>query len=237
MKKLVFICCNCIWLLLGCDTQANNHTPVCNSYNALSYHEFSPNDKVIVKQVIISDILTSNESIKTVIEANQQGLITKVIAADEIDNVNVDYSSKSIDYQNQHFSLNLDKHNNIMAMIDNNKQNIVEFDYDKFGQLINKTDNTTLESTITSFNYVNNKLSSRSAANEGPCLWLAQFFYNESGWLFESYMTSPYNAADACPIDIKCFYSEHNQYGDWTSGYCVSGEGITKLKFYRQLEY
>ncbi|OCG02229.1 hypothetical protein [Gilliamella sp. wkB112] len=198
MKKLVFICCNCIWLLFGCDTQANNHTQVRNSYNALSYPEFIPNDKVIVKQVFISYIPTNDTSIKTVIEANQQGLITKVIAADEIDNVNVDYSSKSIDYQNQNFSLNLDKHDNITTMIDNNRQSIVEFNYDKFGQLINKTDNTTLESIITSFNYVNNKLVSRSQASEGSC-WLAQFFYNKSGWLIESVMASNHDATDSCP--------------------------------------
>lgn len=125
-------------------------------------------------------------------------------------------------------------------MLDNNRQSIVEFDYNKLGQQVNKTDNITLESIITSFIYVN-KLSSRSEASEGS-YWVRAVFYNKSGWLIESVMASNHNATDYCPEnqsiaseldklsskDVKCFYSEHNQYDDWINGYCVSGKGITK---------
>lgn len=83
---------------LGCDTQAYSSAQVCKNFNAFSDSEFSPNNKVFVKQAIISNISTSEESINTVIEANQQGLMIKVITDDELDNVDVDYSSKSIDY-------------------------------------------------------------------------------------------------------------------------------------------
>lgn len=37
--------------------------------------------------------------------------------------------------------------------------------------------------------------------------------------------------------DFKCIHSNHNKYGDWTSGYCITDDNIKRSTFTRELEY
>ncbi|OCG02231.1 hypothetical protein [Gilliamella sp. wkB112] len=218
MKKLIFILLVSISFSLHAEIKVKQPSLITNTYNWMLYPMLIPNKKPIIKQKIIMNLLDTNKIIHIMIESNSDGLIEKVFINDELQNMSIDYLKKTIHCSNIDATIELDSHNYITAILDENNEQLVSISYQ--GNISYNQYGEVLES-ITKTSVITDDKSKISNSSK-PDL---------------NTMQSDRKAENLKPSDFKCIYSNHNEYGDWTSGYCMTDDNIKRSTLTRELEY
>lgn len=218
MKKLIFSLLVSISFSPHAEIKVKQLALITNTYNWILYPMLIPNKQPITKQKIIMSLLDTNTIVHTMIESNSDGLIEKVLINDESQNVNIDYRKKTIHYSGIDASIELDSNNYITAILDENNEQLVsisyqgDISYNQYGEVL---ESITKTSVIT-----DDKSKINSFPKPDMNIW-----------------QSDRKAENFTPSDFKCVYSKHNEYGDWTSGYCMTDDGVKRSTFTRELEY
>lgn len=249
MQKFL-ISLSCLFLFNGlCFANEINRIHINNSYNIFSDPEFMPTEKIIKKQIITTYAQDNDGPLKTTYHANEKGFFEKAITSDAQYNIDVDYSVHSIKYLNKKLWFRLNEQQNITSIVDDKQQNVSSLIYNQSGQLIEKnTDDEVWQQPLKRlYEYANNKVVRYTECWEDGCS-LGEYSYNPAGWLIKVKSKSIDDNANngqsknnktnnSNSYNIKCTFAKHNQYGDWTYGYCITPDGVTNTTFYRKLEY
>lgn len=261
MKKIMLMCFIVIFFITGCDKEKDTHTIITNNYNAILYPPLIPNKKPTMKQKIKANFLADNKIMNTIIESNSDGLIEKVLFDDDSQNMIIDYKNKTMHLDGVDVTLQLDNDNNILGYLYINNEQLASLSYTEIGQLIKLEDMNpkTREKRQQFFEYYDGKTIKYTVSRE-KYLNLNKFIYNQKGELVES-ITENYISTDdksktdnslkpdinikrsdrklenLKPNDVKCVYLNHNEYGDWTNAYCMTGNGVRLVTYTRELEY
>lgn len=218
MKKLIFSLLVSIPFSLYAEIKIEPHSLITNKYNWMLYPMLIPNKIPIIKQKIIMNLLDTNKIIHIMIESNSDGLIEKVFINDESQNMSIDYLKKTIHCQGIDATIELDSHNYITAILDENNEQLVSISYQ--GNISYNQYGEVLESITKTSVITDDKSKTDNFPKSDLNIW-----------------QSDKKAENFTPSDFKCIYSKHNEYGDWTSGYCMTDNNIKRSTFTRELEY
>ena len=216
MKKLIFIVLFTFSYYSYAESKVGQHILITNTYNWMLYPMLIPNKKPIVKQKIIMNLLDTNKTIYTMITSNANGLIEKVFINDETQNMSIDFSNKTIQGSGFDGLIELDNNNYITTILDKNNEQIVSIShqgsisYNQYGEVLE---------SITKTSVLKN---GKSQASNSLDLNIKKSDSKEENLILS---------------DFKCVYSNHNECGDWTSGYCMTKDEIKRITFTRELKY
>jgi len=218
MKKLIFSLLVSIPFSLYAEIKIEPHSLITNKYNWMLYPMLIPNKKPITKQKIIMRLLDTDTVVNTIIESNEDGLIEKVFINDESQNMSIDYLKKTIHCSGINAKIELDSHNYITAILDENNEQLVSISYQ--GNISYNQYGEVLESSTKTSVITDDKSKTDNFSKPDLNIW-----------------QSDRKTENFTPSDFKCIYSKHNECGDWTSGYCMTDNNIKRSTFTRELEY
>ena len=237
-----------------------------NNYNLIWRSEQAPNSIAIKKQRIIDNNEGSNNESTLTIEANPDGFITSVYGDEykllEVDYINAIFKSYDDEDQAQIYQLKLDENNNIIETFNDRNEQASYAKFDDRGRVTNIFDvegdgddgddelNLTHTKELSYFDnnklaFFSNKFIYISEEHPQEDLFKSYFFYNDQNQLIKSIAKyslrySNEKTDDNSPLErLKeaCFYSNHNQHGDWTQSYCVNEDNKRISSSSRSLEY
>ncbi|MDF7670117.1 hypothetical protein PT276_02670 [Orbaceae bacterium ESL0721] len=261
MKKVVTLIM-AIFIITSCKESPMEEQQILlsNNYNILLLPLYTPNSEPINRQEIVTTYLKNDSKDIVIIEADKDGFITTLYTNNKKE-VDIDYNNLTLigfDQANkeQYFKLVLDDKKNIINIIDSKHTDIIEeIVKDNYGRVISVVNRLDIGKQTNSYHYNGSKL--QNYYTESEYLWggnpletleKTALFYNDKNELIKSEIKRDYKWNQKTPsnenineefkhLSFNCFFSAHNQYGDWTESYCEDMDHNKIVLYTRSIEY
>ncbi|XKM13848.1 hypothetical protein RCS94_01410 [Orbaceae bacterium ac157xtp] len=259
MNKIIILIFTSL-LITACDNASSEAQKILlsNNYNFVTQPEFTPNSKPTKKQLITTYSVDTNAPSIFSIESNSNGFITNTTEFDSNNKIVVDYNNLTTniikDETQYQYKVVLDDKGNIIKLLDldnnvtssvesNEKGRIIKMEGELYGkdriEFYQYSDSGLIFYSIKNGNLNNNiyigyKMETHLFYDKGlltKSVTNRFLLVNNKKWQFSPENEKYKNNKETC------FYSSHNQYGDWTEGYCENLLNEKTRTFTRTLEY